>query len=184
MEKLAIVISLVSMVALFSCGSSESSTDNSSEVETSGSTTSITADEGSARLDSDTELQSGIQGLNVGDIYILDGENNKISGSEVALNSKFSIVYEGVKNYTLKDGKAFPGLSIMVMDGNQNMVINETDLYASNSDGLTEEDASVLRAPVTVAEPLKAGQYMCTIQVVDKNNTNAYIMSTWSFDVK
>lgn len=184
MEKLAIAISLVSMAALFSCGSSESSSDNSSDMESSGNTTTITDDEGSARLNGDTELQSGIQGLQVGEIYIVDGDDKRISGSEVALNSKFSIVYEGLKNFTLKDGKVFPGLSIMVIDGNQNMVINEADLYASNSDGLTEEDASVLRAPVTVAEPMKPGQYICTIQVVDKNNTNAYIMSTWSFEVK
>ena len=121
-------------------------------------------------LDQDTELQTGIQGFTVENVYIVDGDDKKIVVQEVDLNTTFSIIYEGVKNYALKDGKAFPGISIQVVDNEQNTVISEADLLASYADGLSEKDASVLRATITVGNPMKAGKYICSVQVVDKNN--------------
>lgn len=47
------------------------------------------------------------------------------------MNSKFSIVYDGVTNYQLKDGKVFPGLSLNISDESGLNVINEADLFAS-----------------------------------------------------
>jgi hypothetical protein len=164
-------------IVLFKCGgiSSEGS---------SGNNTTVTDNGSGVKFDDATELETGFQGLVVGDVYIVNENDEKISGSEVALNTKFSVIYEGVKNYTLKNGKAFPDLSILVSDPNQNPVLNKTDLLASYTDGLSEEDASVLRAIVTVGDPIKPGKYICSIQIVDKNNKEASIVSTWAFDVK
>ena len=175
-----------SAIILSSCGGSGSSSQSASDPVVSDNSTSITTEDGSAsaRLDQDTELQTGIQGFTVDKIYIIDGNDKKISTSEVALNTSFSIVYEGVKNYTLKDGKAFPRLSIQVTDDNQVTVLSESDLLASYTEGLSEETASVLRATVTVGEPMKTGKYICSVQVVDQNNPDAGILSTWGFDVK
>jgi hypothetical protein len=147
--------------------------------------TTIATKEGSAMLDHDTELSTGFAGLTVTQTYIVDGNDKKIAGSKVALNSNFSIVYEGVKNYTLKDGKAFPNLSIQVIDDKQQTVLSKSDLFATAyPNGLSESDASVLRATVIVGDPIKAGKYICSIQVIDKNNANAVIQSTWSFEVQ
>ena len=55
---------------------------------------------------------------------MVDGDDKKIDGEQVPLNSKFSIVIEGIKNYTLKEGKAFPKLSIM-MTGETGLVVGE-----------------------------------------------------------
>lgn len=175
---------LVCAAVLASCGGSSSSGTTVPEPVVSGETTSMTTDDASARFEQDTELTSAVQGLTVEKIYLVDGNDQKISASEVALNSKFSIVYEGVKNFALKDGKAFPNLSIQVMDNDQQTVLNETDLLASYTEGLSVEDASVLRATITVGDPIKVGKYMCSVQVVDKNNTNSAILSNWEFDVK
>ena len=174
---------LVCMIILFGCGGS-GSPGTASEPEISGDITSMSSSEGTAWFDNTTELQTAFSGFTVGNVSIVDDAGKKISGSQIGLNTKFSIVYEGVKNYTLKDGKAFPGLSILVSDPNQNPVINEADLLASYPDGVTEEAASVLRATITVGDPMKPGKYTCSVQVVDKNNNNSSIISTWSFDVK
>jgi hypothetical protein len=176
---------MISMLHV-SCGKSRSAEYTSSDgsIKVSEEGTAITTDEGAVRMDNDTELQTGMSGLAVDKIHIVDGNDEKISKREVSLNTTFSIVYEGIKNYTLKEGKAFPGLAMSVIDATQGTVIvNEADLLASYTEGLSEADASVLRATVTVGNPMKAGEYNCMVTITDKNNGNASIVSTWIFTV-
>jgi hypothetical protein len=170
------------MAMLVSCGTASTS---SVDPVVSKNNTTIATKEGSAMLDHDTELSTAFAGLAVTQTYIVDGNDKKIAGSKVALNSRFSIVFEGVKNYTLKDGKAFPNLSMQVIDSNQQTVLSKSDLFATSyPDGLSVSDASVLRATVIVGDPIKPGKYICSVQVIDKNNSNAAIQSTWSFEVE
>jgi len=172
------------IVILSGCGGSGTASPSASDPVVSGDNTSITADGSGAMLAQDTELSTGFSGLAVKNAFIIDGNDRMVSKRDVALNTQFSIVYEGVKNYTLKNGKAFPDLSIRVMDNNQVTVLEKADMLASYTDGLSETDASVLRATVVVGDPMKAGKYICTVQVIDKNNANAAILSTWEFEVK
>lgn len=179
------LLSSVGNVILQSCSGSGSASPSISDPVESENTTSISAEGGSrVVVDNDTELETGIQGFAVERVYVVDGNDNRISGSEVSLNTRFSIVYEGIKNYTLKDGKAFPSISMQVIDNDQQTIVSEPDLLASYVGGLSEKDASVLRATVTAGDPIKPGKYICSIQVVDKNNRESYILSTWSFEVK
>lgn len=135
--------------------------------------------------DSDnTNLQTIYEGLTFDNIYLIDGADKKITSETVALNSKFSIVYEGIKNYTLQNGKAYPKLT-MLMTGEDGVIINEDDLLASYTEGLSPDDASVLRATFTVGEPMQPGKdYICYVTVTDKNNNSATIQTTWLFKVK
>ena len=181
-----LILTLMTSMLHVSCGKSgttEYATSNGT-LKVSEEGAQITNDEANVRLDTDTELSTGMNVFAVDKIYIVDGDDNKISTTKVPLNSTFSIVYEGVKNYTLQNGKAFPGLSMQVIDMNQGTpVLNEADLLASYTDGLSEADASVLRATVTVGNPMKPGEYSCTVTISDKNNGDAGIVSTWSFTV-
>lgn len=178
-------LKVISMTVLVSCGGAGSTNHSAPDPVVSENSTAITTQNGSAMLDHDTELSTAFGGLTVGQAYIVDGNDKKITGNKVALNSNFSIVYEGVKNYTLKDGKAFPNLSIQVIDDNQQTVLSKSDLFATAyPDGLSVSDASVLRATITAGDPLKPGKYICSVQVIDKNNNNAVIHSTWDFDVE
>ena len=187
MKKNNIVIALLlfaCVVILVSCGGSGSSSPSTPDPVISEDNTRMEVEGAGTMLGHGTELTTSFSGLALENVNIVDGNDKKISNSEIPLNTKFSIVYEGVKNYTLKNGRAFPSLSIQVMDNNQSPVISEADLLASYADGFTVEDASVLRATITVGDPMKPGKYMCTVQVVDKNNSNAAIISTWEFEVK
>ena len=131
-----------------------------------------------------TNLQTLYEGLTFDKVHLIDGDDKKITGEEVPMGTKFSIVYEGIKNYTLQNGKAFPKLTMM-MTGEGNVIVNEEDLLASYTEGLSPEDASVLRATFTVGEPMVAGkQYICSVAVTDKNNSTAIIQTTWLFTVK
>ena len=115
------------MVILAGCAGSGSASPSASDPVVSDDNTSITTSAGSAFLDQDTELQTGVQGFTIKNIYIVDGDDKKISSREIAFNTTFSIVYEGVSNYTLKENMAFPDLSIQIFDDEQKTIMSETD---------------------------------------------------------
>jgi hypothetical protein len=74
---------------------------------------------------------------------------------------------------------------MQVIDDNQQTVLSKSDLFAASyPDGLSVSDASVLRATITVGDPIKPGKYICSVQIIDKNNNNAFIHSTWEFEVE
>ena len=171
--------SIACITLMVNCGGTVSSGPSVSE-----STTSIDFTGGSAMRDNENEIETGFLGLTVQNVYVVDGNDKRISGSSIPLNSTFSIVFEGIKNFTLKKGKASPALSLQIIDDNQNTVINKIDLLTTQAGGISEEDASLLRATIEASGPITPGKYICSIQVTDKNNTDAAIASTWSFEVK
>jgi len=114
------------------------------------------------------------------------GEGDQaLSASEVLMDSKFAIMFQGIENYTLEDEKAFSGLSMLITNAKGGEIINVADLFSDSSDGYPSEDASVLRATVTVGSAMEAGQsYHCKIRVFDKNNSTSEIESEMDFKVK
>ncbi|WP_315821416.1 hypothetical protein [Paraflavitalea speifideaquila] len=74
---------------------------------------------------------------------------------------------------------------MQVIDDQQQTILSKSDLFAASyPDGLSVSDASVLRATITVGDPIKPGKYLCSVQVIDKHNNNASIQSTWEFEVE
>lgn len=115
-------------------------------------------------------LQSSWNGLSVESILFVDDQDQSISNKEVKLNTDCSFVFEGIENFTIKDGNAFPGLTMLVTDMNGNEIINFGDLFESYAEGVPPTDASVLRATLTVGDPMKIGEtYTINARVFDKN---------------
>ncbi|MBK8289680.1 MAG: hypothetical protein IPK96_00785 [Flammeovirgaceae bacterium] len=161
---------------LFACGGSKDSKDTDSGF-------SFSASAG-VKMDINTGTKTSYSGFAIDEIYIVDSEDKELSSNEVPIDTKFSIVYQGIENYTLKEGKAFPGLSLQVTDATGAYILNEADLLASYTDGFSEEDASVMRGSVTIGEPMVSGAtYHCKMRVFDKNS-DAEIISELDFKVK
>jgi len=161
------------ILLLTNCGSSS---DNNSGFSFSAST--------GVKMDLSTGTKTSYSGFSIEEIYIVDAEDTQLGSNEIPLNTKFSIVYQGVENYTLKDGKVFPGLSMQVTDAAGNFILNEADLFSNSTEGYTAKDASVLRGSITVASPMQAGEtYHCKVRVFDKNS-EADIVSELDFIVK
>jgi hypothetical protein len=136
------------------------------------------------KADLSTGAKTTYNGFAVQNVYVVDAEDNQLNDSEVPLDSKFSIVFEGIENYTLKDGMAFPGLSLEVTDETGAYILNEADLFSTYTDGFEPETASVLRGTITVGSPMQAGNnYNCKVRVFDKNS-DSEIVTTLSFTVK
>lgn len=49
---------------------------------------------------------------------------------------------------------------------------------------LSIQDASVLRATITISDSMMPGNYICSVGITDKNNPEAAIVSTWAFEVE
>lgn len=116
-----------------------------------------------------TGLHYSYNGFGVDEVLLVGPDNSTMSNNEVSLNSKVAIVVQGLANYELQDGKAFPGLMLKVTDKGGVSILEQSDLFA-NSDGFAPDDAAYVRGTVTVGEPMKPGQsYHMEMRVWDKN---------------
>lgn len=111
------------------------------------------------KKDLSTGLTTSYNGLSIEDVYLAeDEESNKVSTNTLALGSKILIVVTGVGNYTLKDGKVFPGCTIILKDSAGKEILNLPDAFADQKDGLPEKEASTLKATLTTGDPMVVGQ--------------------------
>jgi hypothetical protein len=136
------------------------------------------------KKDLTTGLTTRYNGFAVEEILLVDSADQTLTSTQIPLDSRFSIVMQGITNYQSKGDKVFPGLSLSVTDSQGNAVINEADLF-STSEGYSAEDASVLRATVTVGNPMQSGQtYHCKVRVFDKQKAESEIVCDVHFTVK
>ena len=135
------------------------------------------------REDASTGMFIHYKGFDMGDAYLVGAGNNRMRSNKVPVNSKVAIVVEGINNYVLKDGRAFPGLSLRVTDAKGKSVIDEADLLVS-VDGYPAADAAILRGTVTVGNPMKSGQtYHARMRIWDKNKPKHQIIDEVDLDI-
>ncbi len=131
-----------------------------------------------------TGLSYTYNGFGVSEVYFVGPDNTPLKSNEVPVGTTVAVVIQGIENYTLKDEKAFPGLSLKVTDEQGTSVLNNDDLFASG-EGYSPTDAGVLRGTVTVGDPMVAGKtYHVTLQAWDKNNTESKITAEVDIVVK
>lgn len=130
------------------------------------------------KADLTSGLSSSWNGLDAETIYFVDQEDQSITNKQVNWNTECSFVFEGISNYTLKDGNAFPGITLTVTDPSGAEIVAFDDMLANYTEGVSATDASVLRASLTVGDPMKVGEtYTVTARVFDKQNAEAEIVS-------
>jgi hypothetical protein len=116
-----------------------------------------------------TGLSHSYNGFTVDEVLLVGPDNTVVTSNKVALDSEIAIVAQGIANYELKDGKAFPGLMLTVTSEQGEAIVNEADLF-EQTEGYSPEDASALRGTVTVGSPMKSGStYHMKMHVWDKN---------------
>ena len=131
-----------------------------------------------------TGLSVSYNGFRIDEIYLVGPDNKAVSTNEVPMNSQVSIVVQGIENYELKDGKAFPGLMLTVTDSQGTAVIDEMDLLAGGN-GYPPSDAAILRGTVTVGTPMKSGEtYHVRMRIWDKNKKESEINAEVDIVVK
>lgn len=118
-----------------------------------------------------TKLTVTNKGLSLGEAY-LTSDGQKLETNEFVLGQKIKIQLEGVEGFTLKDGMAFPGASLLVEDKEGNVVLEKNDLFAELAEtGVKAEDAKYLAATLDVGSPMEVGKtYIFTAHFWDINS--------------
>jgi hypothetical protein len=116
-----------------------------------------------------TGLSYSYNGFRVERVVLVGPDNTPMGSDEVVLNTQVAIVAEGIANYELKDGKAFPGMMMTVTDKAGVAVISEADLFAQGTEGYAATDAAILRGTITIGNPMVSGEtYHAKIRIWDK----------------
>lgn len=129
------------------------------------------------KKDLSTGLSTSYNGFSLDDIYLtVDG--NKINSNNVMLGKEIVVVANGVENYEGKDGKVFPGCTILLTDKAGKQILNIPDAFAELKDGFESERAAVLNATINTGNPMIVGEtYHLKTRFYDKLNKENEILS-------
>ncbi len=131
-----------------------------------------------------TGLSCSYKGFALEEVQLVGPDNVALKNNEVLYGNQVSIAMKGITNFDLIKDKAFPGMSIVVTDKANKVMMKETDVLSSRT-GFSAEIASTLKGTVTVGTPMKAGEtYHIKMKVWDKNNPESEITAEVDILVK
>ena len=91
----------------------------------------------------------------------------------------------GVNNFTEKEGKVFPGCTIVLTDTAGKELLNLPDAFADMVAGTTKDQATTLRAQLNTGDPMVAGAtYHLKARFFDKNNAASEIVANADITMK
>jgi hypothetical protein len=129
------------------------------------------------KKDLGTGLSASYNGFSVEDIYLVSA-NQKLGSNTIAMGTKIAIVASGVENFTEKNGKVFPGCSILLTDKSGKEILNLPDAFADMVNGTTAAEAKALQASLTTGNPMMAGEtYHLKARFYDKNKKESEIVA-------
>ena len=136
------------------------------------------------KKDLSTGLTATYNGFALEDIY-LSANDSRLSSSKVLLGDKISIMASGVNNFKEKEGKVFPGCTIILTDNAGKELLNLPDAFADMAAGTTKDQASTLRAQLNTGDPMVAGAtYHLKARFFDKNNAPSEIVANVDITMK
>ncbi len=129
------------------------------------------------KKDLSTGLTATYNGFALDDIYLSSNES-RLSTNKVLLGEKISIMASGVNNFKEKDGRVFPGCTIILTDNTGKELLNLPDAFADMAAGTTKDQASTLKAQLNTGDPMVAGAtYHLKVRFFDKNNASSEIVA-------
>ncbi|MDP3312747.1 hypothetical protein [Lutibacter sp.] len=155
MKKLSIILFSVCCIMSFSCQYSKG-----------------------VKIDLATGLSTSYNGLTIDDIYLADENGNRLGDNKITMGSKLAVVATGVDYFTEKDGKVFPGCSILLTDKTGEEILNLPDAFADMVNGTTASEAKILQASLNTGDPMIVGEtYHLYVRFYDKNNKENEIVA-------
>jgi len=124
------------------------------------------------KKDFNTGLSVSYNGFRIDNAYLVNSSDKQLNTNKIPLDSGFAIQVRGVENYTLKNGKAYPGCELSIFDKTGKSLGTAPDLMAEIAkNGLDPDKATTLSATLTLHEPFKRGEkYHITARFFDKEN--------------
>lgn len=123
-------------------------------------------------------LSTSYNGLTIDDIYLANENGNRLSDHKITMGSKLAVVATGVDYFTEKDGKVFPGCTILLTDKTGEEILNLPDAFADMVNGTTVSEAKILQASLNTGDPMIVGEtYHLYVRFYDKNKKENEIMA-------
>ena len=110
------------------------------------------------KIDVNTGLHASYNGFGVDDIYLADQSNNKLSSNKITMGAEVKIIADGVVNYVSKEGKVYPGCTIILTDTAGKEILKVPDAFSDLTDGKPQNEARALKATLTTGNPMLAGE--------------------------
>jgi len=110
------------------------------------------------KKDLTTGLSASYNGFAVTDIFLADNSNNRLSNNKIPLGSAIKIIADGVENYTVKEGRVYPGCSIWLTSKDGKELLFVPDAFSDLKDGKVQNEARALKALLTTGEPMVVGE--------------------------
>ncbi|GAA4317829.1 hypothetical protein GCM10023149_15570 [Mucilaginibacter gynuensis] len=119
-----------------------------------------------------TGLSFTYNGFRVDDVLLVDPTGKPMTDNKVQLNTRVAVVAVGISNYALKDGKAYPGMMLLVTDKKGTPVLNAADLF-NGDQGHPPTEATELHGDITIGKPMVVGEtYHVKLRIWDKVKTD------------
>lgn len=118
-----------------------------------------------------TGLKVAWNGLGVDEADLAVGDQ-ALSSNEIDVGAKVVMRLKNVDGFVKKDGKVFPGASMLLKGPKGDVLLDEKDLFASKTDGVPPDpDGKVqLKLTINTGEPMAKGEvYTWSARVWDKN---------------
>ena len=125
-----------------------------------------------------TGLSTTYNGFTLQDIYLTDEKDNRLNNNQILLGSKLAVVATGVDYFTEKDGKVYPGCTILLTDKAGKEILNLPDAFAEMKEGTTAAEAKTLQASLNTGDPMVVGEiYHLYVRFYDKNKKESEIVA-------
>lgn len=130
------------------------------------------------KKDISTGLSASYNGFALEDIYLTDTKETRLSNNKIAMGSPLAVVATGVDHFVEKNGRVYPGCTIVLTDKAGKEVLNLPDAFADMKDGYTAAEAKVLQASLNTGDPMITGEtYHLSVRFFDKNKKESEIVA-------
>lgn len=130
------------------------------------------------KKDLSTGLSASYNGIAIDDIYLTDGGGTRLNSNKITLGSKITVTASGVDYLVVKDGKVFPGCTIILTDKDKKEILNLPDAFSDMANGTPVAEARTLQAYLTTGNPMVAGEtYYLGVRFFDKNKKESEIVA-------
>lgn len=130
------------------------------------------------KKDLNTGLTASYNGFAIDDIFLTDGDRNRLNTNKIKLGTQLLVMATGVDHYTEKDGKVFPGCTIILTDKNKKELLNLRDAFEDMKEGTPAAEAKTLQAQLNTGDPMIVGEtYHLNVRFFDKNKKENEIVA-------
>jgi hypothetical protein len=130
------------------------------------------------KKDLNTGLSTSYNGFTLDDIYLADESGSRLNDNTIPMGSKVLVIATGVDYFAEKEGKVFPGCSIILLDKYKKEILNLPDALSGLKEGLPSREAKTLQAQLNTGSPMTTGEtYHLSVRFFDKNKIENEIVS-------